>query len=611
MTNKFGLSRNIPESIKRKVRQACGYGCVECGNAIYEYEHVDPEFNNAKEHLVKGIALLCSSCHSMITRKLWSKERIKAKRLKPKCFETGFSNFSMEVGSEKPFVVNICGNSFVNTSNLIEIDDRCILSILEPEDSDFPIPRISASFYNSDNEEIAWISNNEWFGLSDSFDIQTQANKITIRKKMGDLSLVIKTNPPYNISIEKIDLSYNNIKIIGSETEAFKVTTKNSNLIIPNGSGTPNSVPFWISVKGDAIYVGTSKIADFEYLNGNKIDLAGYYELVNTNLTISRDNSSDSQNSLKIESLGEQSRVGMNFKLPDSEHKLQRIELFWERTPTRKSKCTCGSEKEFRYCCGKNRIRLEYLLNTTPALQALITEITNLLKKNIVYRFKSSLNGHISYGIDEHNIIVTINPSSKLTISNLYFALLAGKYDIQNYYIAPLDFFNDNRNKIIKELSSDLLIIPLLSEMSRHSISINDFFLSTLNEIKDTLSSRTEHDIENLHLFRVHLEAIIFIRINYETPFLSRGEKSDIEELYEKKSPISFLLAKEILRILRNLNPYSLNGNLLCNYHCIVLLNKNEYNDSIKGYTENLYLDYINYLENKLAKESINIVPMQ
>jgi len=40
--NKFGLSRTIPEAIKSQIRRDDGYGCVVCGNALYQYEHIDP-----------------------------------------------------------------------------------------------------------------------------------------------------------------------------------------------------------------------------------------------------------------------------------------------------------------------------------------------------------------------------------------------------------------------------------------------------------------------------------------------------------------------------------------------------------------------------------------
>jgi HNH endonuclease len=75
--NRHGLTRDIPEPVKRAVRQACGFGCVVCGASIIEYEHVDPGFADAREHGPANLTLLCPQCHSKVTTGIWSKEKIK------------------------------------------------------------------------------------------------------------------------------------------------------------------------------------------------------------------------------------------------------------------------------------------------------------------------------------------------------------------------------------------------------------------------------------------------------------------------------------------------------------------------------------------------------
>jgi len=57
-TNKHGLPRHIPPEIKRAIRQACGFGCVTCGSAIGQYEHIDPEFAEATSHDPEKMAYL-------------------------------------------------------------------------------------------------------------------------------------------------------------------------------------------------------------------------------------------------------------------------------------------------------------------------------------------------------------------------------------------------------------------------------------------------------------------------------------------------------------------------------------------------------------------------
>jgi hypothetical protein len=104
-SNRHGLSRRIPDPIARQLRQECGFGCVVCGSAIFDYEHVDPEFKDAEEHDPTKMALLCGSCHDKVTRRQWSKDKIKEARANPICLESGFSSEWFDYGTEAPTIV--------------------------------------------------------------------------------------------------------------------------------------------------------------------------------------------------------------------------------------------------------------------------------------------------------------------------------------------------------------------------------------------------------------------------------------------------------------------------------------------------------------------------
>ena len=90
--NNHHLSRKPPLDIKRIIRQNSGFGCVICGAGIYDYEHVDPEFKDAREHDPDRMTLLCLQCHGKVTRKIWSKEKVKAAMKDPRCKQIGYSN---------------------------------------------------------------------------------------------------------------------------------------------------------------------------------------------------------------------------------------------------------------------------------------------------------------------------------------------------------------------------------------------------------------------------------------------------------------------------------------------------------------------------------------
>ena|SRR5262245_8258957 len=75
--NQHGLSRHIPNDVKLAVRRLSKFGCVRCRNAIYQYEHIDPQFADARVHDPHVICLLCGSCHDRVTRGQVSKKTIK------------------------------------------------------------------------------------------------------------------------------------------------------------------------------------------------------------------------------------------------------------------------------------------------------------------------------------------------------------------------------------------------------------------------------------------------------------------------------------------------------------------------------------------------------
>jgi hypothetical protein len=129
--NKHGLSRTIPEEVKRQIRINSGFGCVICGMGIIEYEHVEPEYNEAKTHDPSKMTLLCAGCHGNVTRGLWSKEKVKRAMANPKALSQGFSNGFYDIGYEHP-QVHFAGSKFVNSQIPIMIGGIPIIQINPP-----------------------------------------------------------------------------------------------------------------------------------------------------------------------------------------------------------------------------------------------------------------------------------------------------------------------------------------------------------------------------------------------------------------------------------------------------------------------------------------------
>lgn len=220
--NKFGLSRDIPKPIQRKVRQKCGFGCVVCGTAIYEYHHYNPPFSQAKAHASDGITLLCDSCHGNEKRGRLSEETIKKAIDNPKCLQQGFHNHGFNVESGSLSVI-WGSTTFIGVQRILEIYGKDFLSVDLPEEVGSPL-RINALFYDKSGNEAARIIQNEWQGYSTNWDIETKQNRTIIRYEHRKIALIIRTEPPHRLVIEHLDMFCNGYRVLtekGGRTSIF------------------------------------------------------------------------------------------------------------------------------------------------------------------------------------------------------------------------------------------------------------------------------------------------------------------------------------------------------------------------------------------------------
>jgi len=233
-TNQYGLSRYIPLEIKRAVRQKCGFGCVVCGSAIYQYHHFDPPFNEAKQHNPNGITLLCGNCHDYLTKNIWSIDKLEKHNNDPKCLESGFSFGVFDIGSTPP-VIKFGPNTFINTAETINVYGTPILMIEPPEVESSPL-RMSGLFCDEEGKEIFKIEENEWKGYVSNWDIEITANSLTLRRDMGIIALKITSNPPQELIIEKINMNYRGVKLVGSIDSNFIIETPSGSQTLTEGN---------------------------------------------------------------------------------------------------------------------------------------------------------------------------------------------------------------------------------------------------------------------------------------------------------------------------------------------------------------------------------------
>lgn len=79
---------SVPREMKRALRQACGYGCVICGDPLYEIDHI-VDYSIVRGHDLDNLALLCGSHHNEKSRGFLTAERVREARESPVNIETG------------------------------------------------------------------------------------------------------------------------------------------------------------------------------------------------------------------------------------------------------------------------------------------------------------------------------------------------------------------------------------------------------------------------------------------------------------------------------------------------------------------------------------------
>jgi hypothetical protein len=200
MKNRFGLPRDIPTEVRRRVRRRCGFGCVICGSAIVTYEHFDPPFRDAKTHRPEGITLLCGTHQLESSKGLLSKESISLANAKPLCHQRGFAAQALDLGNTRPTLL-LGGTDFSECGPGVAFNDRWLFRVRPPEPHSGRW-RLSAVFYASDGTIASEIRDNELLIPAGPFEIEQVGRRLLVRG--GDeVALDLEVLPPSKLALNR------------------------------------------------------------------------------------------------------------------------------------------------------------------------------------------------------------------------------------------------------------------------------------------------------------------------------------------------------------------------------------------------------------------------
>lgn len=206
--NKYGLNRYIPADIRREVRQRSKFGCVNCRLGFYQYEHINPTFEEAKEHNPDNICCLCGACHDAVTRGQLSKRAVIAayKRIQDLPMEKvglPVGPLDFHDGNAELQIGGLLYTPAVHT--ILRYYGQNLISVFPSSDSNEP-GTISAIFTDDSGKEILSLEKNEWVGSLDNWDIEIKGQHIVIRREKKDVVLHLRLDPPGRIVVQYLDM---------------------------------------------------------------------------------------------------------------------------------------------------------------------------------------------------------------------------------------------------------------------------------------------------------------------------------------------------------------------------------------------------------------------
>ena len=196
---------SIPSAIKREVRQRCGFGCVICGDPIYEYDHI-LGWAKTKRHLPEELTLLCKKHHGEKTAGRLPNDLVIRCNKNPKNVSSGLTE-KHELfyhGDKSEFVVGsnilLADFSLMETStSVITIYGYSLLNFRYEDD----FLLLSAHFKDENDNSMLIIQYNELLLSATSWDIVITGRKLEIRKNLQTTLLRLRFEIPNSVVIEK------------------------------------------------------------------------------------------------------------------------------------------------------------------------------------------------------------------------------------------------------------------------------------------------------------------------------------------------------------------------------------------------------------------------
>jgi len=183
------------------------------------YEHIDPLFKDAVRHDPAGICCLCASCHLAVTSGQRSKASVRRKYLELQVMEANQVSPPMRPLDFHDGTAELSIGGTVYTpgaKTLLRHHGKNLIRV-EPGGKGEP-GKITAFFIDSEGRPVLWLKDNVWIGALENWDIEVTGPRLVVRRKLGEISLQLKLEPPGRIVIERLDMRFGNYHLLATES---------------------------------------------------------------------------------------------------------------------------------------------------------------------------------------------------------------------------------------------------------------------------------------------------------------------------------------------------------------------------------------------------------
>lgn len=179
---------DVPNEVKRQLRQEAGFGCCHCGHPFIQYHHIVP-WAEDQHFRPADMMVLCGQCHPLCTVGAIPQSVQRVWKARSKNIVDNLVRGTLFVNTRE-LAVNLAGGKAIETPNLLSLSGITVLSAKRDEEDGRIL--ISASIHDRCGTSVAVLNDNEWSmnpGLV--WDFESYPLHSTIRLAPRDIAFAV------------------------------------------------------------------------------------------------------------------------------------------------------------------------------------------------------------------------------------------------------------------------------------------------------------------------------------------------------------------------------------------------------------------------------------